>query len=52
MKYIESIKEKLTDDNRDVLKHIYKPVVVAVPLSDSRRDIYACCLMAKYVLMV
>lgn len=39
MKYIESIKEKLTDDNRDVLKHIYKPVVVAVPLSDSRRDI-------------
>lgn len=39
MQYIKSLKEKLTDDQKDILKHIYEPTVVGVPLSDSRRDL-------------
>ncbi len=38
-KFIESLKAKLTDDQKDILKHIYEPTVVATPLSDSRRDL-------------
>ena len=39
MQYIKNMENNLTDDQKDVLKHIYEPTVVAVPLSDSRRDI-------------
>lgn len=39
MKYLENLEARLTDDQKDILKHIYEPVVVATPLSDSRRDV-------------
>lgn len=39
LEYIKNIEMKLTDDQKDVLKRIYEPTVVATPLSDSRRDL-------------
>ncbi len=39
LSYIKSLERSLTDDQRDILKRIYEPTVVATPLSDSRRDI-------------
>lgn len=39
MKYLKSIENRLNDDKKDILKHIFKPVVVATPLSDSRRNV-------------
>ena len=39
MNYIKNLENKLTDEQKDVLKHIYEPTVVATPLSDSRRDV-------------
>lgn len=39
MEYVENIRKNLGDDQIDILKHIYEPVIVAVPLADSRRDI-------------
>jgi len=39
MQYIKNLENSLTEDKKDLLKHIYEPTVVAVPLWDSRRDI-------------
>lgn len=40
--YINKIKSLLSADEKDMLKRIYEPTVVATPLSDSRRDM---CIM-------
>ena len=40
--YINRIEESLCADAKDMLKRIYEPVAVAIPLSDSRRDV---CIM-------
>ena len=40
--YISQIEALLTEDEKDMLKSIYAPTVVATPLNDSRRDI---CIM-------
>ena len=40
--YIDKIKNALTDDQVDMLAHVYEPQVVATPLADSRRDV---CIM-------
>ena len=37
--YLKNLENRLNDDQKDILKHIYEPVVVTTPLSDSRRDI-------------
>ncbi|MBE7053113.1 MAG: exo-alpha-sialidase [Ruminococcaceae bacterium] len=39
MNYIKNLEKNLTKDQKDILKHIYEPTVVATPLADSRRDI-------------
>ena len=40
--YVKKIESLMTDEAKEMLKGIYKPTVVATPLSDSRRDI---CIM-------
>jgi len=37
--FIENLKKGLNNDKKDILKHIYEPTVVTIPLSDSRRDL-------------
>lgn len=37
--YLKNLENRLTDDQKDVLNRIYEPVVVEIPLSDSRRDV-------------
>ncbi len=38
-KYITAIEKNLTEDQRDMLSHIYEPTIVATPLKDTRRDV-------------
>lgn len=40
--YFKNMENRLTDDQKDILKRIWEPTVVETPLSDSRRDI---CIM-------
>ncbi|MBQ4321946.1 MAG: hypothetical protein IJC35_06865, partial [Oscillospiraceae bacterium] len=40
--YLKKMEARLTADRKDMLQRIWAPVVVAVPLSDSRRDV---CIM-------
>lgn len=37
--YLKKLENRLNDDQKDILSHIYEPVVVATPLNDSRRDV-------------
>ncbi len=37
--YLKAIESRLTDDAKDMLKRIYAPQVVAVPLTDARNDV-------------
>ena len=37
--YLKNLENRLTNDQKDILNHIYAPTVVETPLSDSRRDI-------------
>ncbi len=37
--YLNRLENRLNDDQKDILKHIYEPTVVGTPLNDSRRDI-------------
>lgn len=37
--YLRNLENRLDDDQKDILKCIYKPTVVATPLNDSRRDV-------------
>ena len=39
LQYLKNMEQNLSDDQKDMLKRIYEPTVVAVPLWDSRRDI-------------
>ncbi len=41
--YVKAIESRMSDDSKDMLKKIYAPEVVAVPLSDSRKDV---CVLA------
>lgn len=36
--YLQAIEDRLEPDQKDMLKRIYAPTVVGVPLSDARRD--------------
>ena len=38
-KYLENLEARLSDDQKDILSHIYKPTVVTTPLQDARRDL-------------
>ncbi len=40
--YVKYIENRMSDDEKDMLKKIYSPTVVATPLADSRR--YVCVL--------
>lgn len=42
LSYLKNLENRLTDDQKDMLKRIYEPTVVATPLFDSRRDV---CIM-------
>jgi len=37
--YIKNMEARMTDDQRDMLRRIWAPTVVATPLGDSRRDV-------------
>ena len=37
--YLRNLENRLNEDQKDILRRIYEPVVVATPLADSRRDI-------------
>ncbi|MEE0928983.1 MAG: sialidase family protein [Acutalibacteraceae bacterium] len=37
--YLKNLENRLNDDQKDMLKRIYEPTVVEIPLSDSRRDL-------------
>ena len=37
--YLRNLENRLNDNQRDILKRIYEPTVVATPLSNSRRDV-------------
>lgn len=37
--YLRNLENRLTDDQKDMLRRIYAPTVVETPLSDARRDI-------------
>lgn len=38
-KYLSALQNRLSDEQKDMLKQIYAPRVVGTPLSDSRRDV-------------
>ena len=40
--YLKRIEERMSDDQKDMLRRIWEPTVVGVPLYDSRRDV---CVM-------
>jgi hypothetical protein len=37
--YLKNLENRLTEDQKDILKRIWEPTVVEIPLADSRRDI-------------
>lgn len=37
--YLKSMENRLNNDQKDIIKRIYEPTVVATPLADSRRDV-------------
>lgn len=37
--YLKNLENRLTDDQKDIIKRIWEPTVVEIPLADSRRDV-------------
>lgn len=42
--YLQNMADRMTDDQRDMLRRIWEPTEVAIPLRDSRRDV---CVLAN-----